>query len=80
MYELRPYVEADGLISYGADLNEVWRHAAAFVQKFLSGANPADLAIEQPTKLELVINARTARAMDIKIPRALLLQADRIIE
>jgi len=80
MYELRPYVEADGLISYGADLNEVWRHAAAFVQKILSGANPADLAIEQPTKLELVINARTARAMDIKIPRALLLQADRIIE
>ena len=58
MYDLRPYVEAGGLISYSADLIEIWRRAAVFVDKILKGAKPGDLPVEQPTTFELVINSR----------------------
>jgi ABC-type uncharacterized transport system substrate-binding protein len=80
MYAFRFYVEAGGLISYGVDLIENYRRAAAFVDKILKGAKPADLPIEQPTKFELVINMKTAKALGLTIPQTLLLQANEIID
>ena len=80
MYELRPYAETGGLISYGADVLDIWRHSAVFVHKILMGARPDDLPVEQPTKFELVINLKTAKAMGLTIPRSLLLRADEVIE
>jgi putative ABC transport system substrate-binding protein len=80
MYDLRPYVEAGRLISHGADLVDIWRQAAGFVDKLLKGANAADLPIEQPTKFELVINLRAAKLIALTIPQALLLRADEVIQ
>jgi ABC-type uncharacterized transport system substrate-binding protein len=80
MYELRPYVDAGGLVSYGADIEEIWRHAATYVEKIMKGANPADLPIEQPTKFELAINARAARALGLKVPPSIVVRADHVIE
>jgi putative ABC transport system substrate-binding protein len=80
MYTFRLYVEAGGLISYGADFNENWRRAAAFVDKILRGAKPADLPVEQPSKFELVVNLRAAKALGLTIPPSLLLRADQVIE
>jgi putative ABC transport system substrate-binding protein len=72
----RAHAEAGGLMAYGVDFAEFWRHAAVFVGKILKGARPADLPIEQPTKFELVINLKTARALSLAIPPALRLRAD----
>jgi putative ABC transport system substrate-binding protein len=80
MFEDGSYVEAGGLMSYGPDYDEVFRTAAVLVSKILKGAKPADLPIEQPTKFQLVINLKTARALEIEIPSSLLVMADRIID
>ena len=74
------YVEAGGLMSYGQNVRENFSHAATYVDRILKGANPGDLPVEQPTQFELFINLKTAKALGIKVPQSLLLQATKVIE
>lgn len=74
------FAQSGGLLSYGFDLVQNFRRAAAFVDKILKGANPAEMAFEQPTSFELIINQKTAKALGIKIPQSVLLQATKVIE
>ena len=80
IYETRDFVDVGGLISYGPNGLELFRRAATYVDKILKGAKPADLPIEQPTKFELVINMKAAKALGIKFPDSILLRADAVIE
>lgn len=80
IFTTQDFVEAGGIMSYGANIPDLYRRAAIFVDKILKGARPADLPVEQPVKFDLVVNVKAAKSLGLSIPQSLLLRADRIIE
>ena len=80
MYNNREFIDAGGLITYGVSYPDLYRRTAIFVDKIFKGANPADLPVEQPTKFELVVNVKAAKAIGLTIPESFLARADEVIE
>jgi len=80
VYAVREYVDDGGLMSYGPSTADLYRRAATFVNRILQGTKPADLAVEQPTKFELVLSLKASRALGLTVPQSLLLRADQVIK
>jgi putative ABC transport system substrate-binding protein len=80
VFPLSIYAEAGGLISYGTNVDDLWRRAAAYADKIFKGSKPGDLPIDQPTTFEMVVNLKTAKALGLKISNSILVQATRVIE
>jgi len=80
VYTISSFIAAGGFMAYGTNFEDLYRRSARFVDRILKGARPGDLPVEQPTKFDLIISLKTAKAIGVNVPRAVLLRADRVVE